>query len=198
MNDISNFYDELDLKYNEIGIAMQDIDRTNPGVVKFCIPVLTPDMNSDKIVEQTIHQDSSNLKNKEKKIEIENISITNYINIPVPKELCAFVGGKFEVLKGSILSVSDASSYIGIDAVMEGYGTINTLIGYINIYNKSHVSGNLDFSNGATIGLLDLMPVDRYIKEGSKWVISFIGGDITKPRVISRYLDDDYYDEKNK
>ena len=126
MNDVSNFYDELDLKYPEIGIAMDPINRVNPGVVRFIIPVLTPNMDNSKIVTSTIYQNSSNLKNSNKQsFEISNLTVTNYIEIPIPREICG----------------------------------------------------------------IPKAPEDILIPKESKWIIVFVGGDITRPRAIARYLD---------
>lgn len=124
MNNVSNFYDELDLKYPEIGIALDMIDRHNPGNVRFCIPVLTPNMDNTKMEKKTIRQNTRNLMNADKGLEVDNISMSNYTLISIPKELCV-----------------------------------------------------LDSSR------------DRYIEAGSKWIIVFVGGDVTKPRVVSRYTE---------
>lgn len=125
MNDIINFYDKMDLKYPEIGIAMQDIDRRNPGLVKFIIPILTPNMDSSKLINKTIYQNKNNLRNKTIAFDIKNISLTNFVLIPMPKEVCM------------AYDIDD----------------------------------------------------DPIIPSGSKWILSFIGGDITKPRPIARYLE---------
>ena len=123
MNNVVNFYDTLDLKYPEIGIAIQNINRSNPGKVKIVIPVLTPNMDNTKLIEKTEYQNSFNLRNSKKNLEIHNIKITNYIEVPFPKEIC--------------MSDND----------------------------------------------------DNIIEAGSKWLIIFVGGDITKPRPIARYID---------
>lgn len=124
MIDMTNFYDVLDLKYPEIGIAIQDINRSSPGNVKVIIPILTPNMDNTKIIDTKIHQDSKNLMNENKNnINIRSIEVKNYIEIPFPKEIC--------------ISLDD----------------------------------------------------DNIIKSGSKWIIVFLGGDITKPRPIARYMD---------
>lgn len=129
MHDMSNFYDILDLKYPEIGIAMQDIDCSNPGTVKMIIPILTPNMDNSKLNQHTVYQNNTNhLKNKNKNLDIKNIKISNYIEVPFPKEIC---------------------------------------------YN-----------------------VDGVIEKGSKWIIVFVGGDVTKPRPIARYIDDDNSEEE--
>lgn len=125
MNSMYDFYDKMDLKYPELAIAMDDIDRSNPGVIRFVIPVLTPLMNNNSPMSDVIRQTKSNLMNDTSiKLEVDTIKVTNTISIPVPQEVC-------------------------------------------NVYN-------LDDSN-------------RIIKSGSKWIVVFVGGDITKPRIISRY-----------
>lgn len=195
MNTMSDFYDNLDLKYPEIAIAMQDIDRTYPGKVKFIIPILTPNMSTTKLEEKTIYQTGSNLQNAGTKPEVTNIKCTNYVEIELPKELCAYVGGTFEILeayewlpegtpaKDSILHVRDAdvtidpARQIGSGTVIEG-GSFNV---------TGSVTGIMRFTDGIPTGFLNLMPVDRYIKEGSKWIVVFLGGDITKPYIVARY-----------
>lgn len=125
MNSITDFYDSLDLKYPEIGIAIQDINRDNPGKVKMIIPILTPNMDNSREINKMVYQNTSNLMNENKiNIGIRDINITNYIKIPFQKEVC--------------------------------------------VSNDS----------------------DRIIKKGSKWLVVFVGGDITKPRVISRYIEE--------
>ena len=126
MDSIVNFYDNMDLRYPEIGIAMQQIDRLNPGLVKFIIPILTPNMDNSRRVESKIHQNKDSLMNKNKNIEIETLDIRNYITIKMPREVC------------SLFYMSDT---------------------------------------------------DRYIPSGSKWIIVFVGGDITKPKIIAPYIE---------
>ena len=58
---IENFYDELDLKYPEIAIAIDKIDRLKPKNIRFGIPILTPYMNTSKAEESTIYQNKQNL-----------------------------------------------------------------------------------------------------------------------------------------
>jgi len=94
-------------------------------MVKFIIPILTPNLDSSKAFNKTIYQNKNNLKNKAIAFDIKNISLTNYVIIPMPKEVCM--------------------SYD--------------------------------------------MEEDPIIPSGSKWILSFIGGDITKPRPIARYLE---------
>lgn len=177
-----NFYDELDLKYPEIAIAMQDIDRTNPGVVQFSIPILTPTMNNSTPTESTVHQTNSNIQNGETQPEIDNIEVSNYVSIEVPKELCAFVGGWFDVHGGSYHNATGTYSESG---TLNGTGSIgDTSLGVS--YNSSGTE-NVDYTN--VQGAHDLWPQDRYIPKGSKWIVIFLGGDVTKPRIIARAPD---------
>lgn len=140
MNNMLNFYDNLDLKYNEIAIAMERIDKLNPGKIKFFIPVLTPNMDSSRVINTTIHQNYMNLQNKDKKkYEIDNITLSNYIYIYLPKELCP-------------IPVIDLT---------------------VDVERKR----------------LTVSDDKRYIPAGSKWTITFVGGDITKPQITGRYYE---------
>lgn len=222
MDTVSDFYDSLDLKYPEIGIAMEAIDRTNPGKVKFIIPILTPNLDTTKLTEQTVYQDSSNLKNDSSTLEVDNISITNYIEINIPKELCTFTGGELDILEGSYITVSGSNASISGSTEVSGSGDIksdsittgmtlglrDTDSSYTNTYSvqsctagssdgtisitgSASIKGNISFTNASVVGRLVTMPVDRYIEAGSKWIVVFIGGDITKPKIIARYSDDE-------
>lgn len=136
MNTMSDFYDNLDLKYPEIGIAIQKIDRSNPGLVKFIVPIMTPSLDITKEISTTKRIDRRNVMNSARSFPLNNITISNYIELNIPKELC-FRADCFKVVDG----------YIVIDEEL------------------------------------------RYIPEGSKWIIAFVGGDITKPQVIGLYTE---------
>lgn len=183
----ADFYEELDLRYPEIAVCIEKIDRTNPGKKKFYIPVLTPnlDTTSLKTKVETVHQNSSNIIN-ENGPNIESVKIQNYIEIYLPKELCAFVGGDFNIVnKGDIavksngrITISGSTSISGGDA-----------------HSHSTLSGGgsytIDGAETTYKGVLNSMPTDqyRYIEKGSKWIVVFIGGDISKPQIIGRYYD---------
>ena len=184
-----DFYDELDLRYPEIAICLEKIDRTNPGVKNFYIPILTPnvDITSLKTKTEIVHQNSANIAN-ENKVKISNIQIQNYIPITIPKELCSFVGGNIKIENGSG-SFYSASGDIVIDGNTTSDGgdyshTHRTLAGlgrsYFNNLSYDKFSSECSY-----------LPVDeeRYIPEGSKWIVVFIGGDIGKPQIIGRYTD---------
>lgn len=186
MNNTNNFYDELELHDTEIAIAMDDIDRTKPEKIKFIIPVLTPYMDNSKIAENTIHQNKENLMNADaSSIEINNLQNTNYFIASIPKELCAISDGEFEITEGELNTTNDISSSNGSISMS---GSINEETGSIS------VSGNINI-NTANIkttkitGTLKVRPKDRIIKAPSKWAVTFIGGDISKPRIICRLLD---------
>ena len=207
MNDMTNFYDELDLKYPEIAIAMQDIDRTNPGKVKFSIPILTPTMDNNKTKENIERQNTSNLINADKKgLEIQNIQISNYIEIPVPSELCTLDSGEYEITDG-IINISNANESTtgtatggySISGNISGVGTVSEHTGSINVFGSIEggmsisgftSKGICNLSSGEITGRISIIPTDRIIPAGSKWIVVFIGGDITKPRIIGRYIED--------
>ena len=55
-----NFYENLDLKYPEVAISLQEINKEYPGVVKFSIPILTPSIDNSKIVHKSFHLNRRN------------------------------------------------------------------------------------------------------------------------------------------
>lgn len=184
MNDMSNFYDELDLKYPEIAIAMERIDRLNPGTVQFSIPVLTPNMDNSKTTNNVVHQNTLNLKNKNKsQFEVENINVSNYISIHIPTELCTPSFDKLTITGGNLQigTLSDRETTIT--------ATLTRLDDSNNYRIHGTYSGNPSMS--AVRGELEcgLYEKDRYIEAGSKWIVVFIGGDITKPQIIGRYYE---------
>lgn len=139
----SNFYTELDLRYPEIAIAMDDIDILNPGMTRFIIPILTPGVVMTKPVSNTVYQSKHNLMNSNKAaFEINNIRMKNYITLPVTREVCG----------------TNLMNYIFDTNSDEYYKFI------------SNIPDN-----------------QRYIRRGSKWIVIFIGGDITNPSIIGRY-----------
>ena len=206
MSDMTNFYDELDLKYPEIAIAMQDIDRVNPGKIKFSIPILTPSMDNNTVKENTERQNTSNLMNADKKgLDIQNIKMSNYIEIPVPSELCTLDSGTYEIVEGTI-NISNASESLSgsangnsnISGNIAGSGTVSEYTGSINVngsvkgtmtINGLNISGTTNLIGGQVNGSITIIPTDRIIPAGSKWIVVFIGGDITKPRIIGRYIE---------
>lgn len=178
-----NYYENLDLRYPEIAIALEDIDRCNPGVIKFSVPILGPDQPQFPEHEELVIQTNSNIVNKNKsEVEISNINIKNYISIEIPKELCALAHCTYNIL--------DHPSFINSP---EAY---NTQKGTVLGAGLSCGGGNsIDVKGTAKLnhvtGLIELCPVDegndyRYIRKPSKWLIMFVGGDVNKPAVICR------------
>lgn len=168
MNSVSSFYDELDLKYPEIAICIERIDRLNPGNPKFIIPVLTPNMSIDTESTKSIRQNTSNLRNGDISPEIADITMSNYMKIPLPKELCGNYDSKFLQY---VRFLADAK----IECINDSD-------------NNSYHCNN--FLNKTIINLYEILSTitsSRYIKKGSKWIVVFVGGDVTKPRIIAPY-----------
>ena len=191
MSNVTDFYDELDLRYPEIGIAIQEIDRIKPGKVKFIIPILTPNMDITKEVEQKVYQNSTNLMNLDTTIEIENLDVYNYIEIPIPRELCSICDGLFDIIEGEkpeekskINTLKEANMKLS-SASQSGSGSVSCEAGSISVTGR--VSGIMEYTDAKITGRVNILPVDRYIPIYSKWIIMFLGGDITKPIVIARY-----------
>lgn len=182
----ANFYDELDLRYVEIGICMERIDRTNPGSLPFIIPVLTPEWSSGSLQDNNVIQrDKSNIQNEDPgSVEVSDIQTSNYVYITIPRELCAqpdceyYVEG-FLHLRGKFDSYS---ALAGSGSVIEG-GSIN-----VSGTLGSFVANDTQVVYDST---LMCVPTDpwRYIDPPSKWGIIFLGGDVNMPRVICRLPD---------
>jgi hypothetical protein len=181
-----DFYDNLDLKYIEIGTAMTIIDRVKPGKIPFTIPVLTPDLDTSTMKDSNITQRSkSNIVNENSgSVEVSDIATSNYIYIEIPRELCAqpdceyYVEGTLH-LQGKFDSYS---SLHGSGTVVEG--------GHISV---SGSLGAFKANNTKVLSDSKLMCTPtkdyRYIDKYSKWAICFLGGDINMPRVICRLPD---------
>jgi CxxC motif-containing protein len=150
--------------------------------------VLTPNLDTSSLTEQTqtVKQNTNNIQN-ETPITVQDVQIQNYINITIPKELCAYVGGDFVVAnKGTITEAFSDKSTI------KGYGTVGPPL----MFNKLQVEDTAIKATGTMSifkGTLNIMPIkaDRYIPKGSKWIVVFLGGDINYPQLIGRYTDPD-------
>lgn len=203
-----NFYEELDLKYIEIGYNMKPIDRTNPGIVPFNIPVLTPQMDNSTMKDsKVIQRDKSNIQNEAVgSIEVSDLQMSNYIEIKVPKELCGLPSAEYHVegslnYKGNSNNNGSGSySFNGFDINVTGTVYDNRYsdgTGYVNASgtassNSTKYSNKESFTSTGTVdGTLMLTPTKeyRYIPAGSKWAICFIGGDINMPVVMCRLPD---------
>ena len=163
---INDFYDKLDLKYPEIAICIERIDRLDPGNPKFIIPVLTPNLNTNSEFSKSIFQNDSNIRNGDISPEIANITMNNYITIPLPKELC----GNYDT---TFLQCARMLVDVDLDCVTSNNGE----------YHNCNGTLNKEFQT-----LYDVLTSkSRYIEKGSKWIVVFVGGDITKPRIIAPY-----------
>lgn len=80
-----NFYSSDNMPYVEIAVLLQDCNKYNPGSKPFYIPAImgatTASTSTNKIPQNT-----SNIKNKNKQLGVNNISTTGSIVIPVPKQ----------------------------------------------------------------------------------------------------------------
>lgn len=83
MNEISNFYNTTDLKYPEIAICLE---TTGGPTGKFCIPILTPFMDTNNVVtEKEINRSTKTLLSGSKSdMEIGNMTVTNYLELKLP------------------------------------------------------------------------------------------------------------------
>lgn len=107
-------YAQTAFMYPEIAICLDEIDRRNPGTKRFNIPALTPEMNQSNAVDKKIRQRKDNILNEtSNNLNISEVTISNYIMIPIPRELVSVpsAGGGY------------SNKYIGkIKGNGEGYG----------------------------------------------------------------------------
>ena len=195
----TNYYDtgNIDLKYMEIGIALQQIDRMNPGSVPFCIPSLTPNENKTTVTEKKIIQKSkvNIVTDNAAAVDVSNIELSNAIYITIPKELVALPGARYDI-EGTIIGFEGHSGNVFISGDLRGLGTVipsGVTPGSIDV--NGSVSGTpttYEFTNGSINGTLDLTlnDKDRYIPTNSRWLIAFIGGDVSMPVVVCRLPDE--------
>ena len=174
------YYDDLDLRYPELAICLDRIDRCNPGKLRFYVPILTPNLDTKSLNTslETVFQTGSTIENQSG-VNISSVQIQNYIEITLPKELTAFVGGDFWV-----------KNVINMDFVQKV-----TWNGSTDWYHHGHVhtwfTGWEVGYQSYYFGILNQVPTDeyRYIDPGSKWLVIFLGGDISKPQIIAPYAE---------
>lgn len=80
-----DFYQELDLRYPELAICLEDaVDK----VAKFYIPILTPILDKDEPYEITdINVNTNNILNDSSSMEIGACTSSNYLELVVPDNL---------------------------------------------------------------------------------------------------------------
>lgn len=216
-NSTSGYYEEssnASLRYPEIAVCLEQIDRLNPKTTyKFRIPSLTPDMNSsENAMDKKITQKNDAIENETNNIEVKEVNISNYLELPVPRELLTYIGKDYKItgrvnIDGSgSCSFSSSESYSGSESqsgscAVNASGSVSDPGGSINVSGSGSlngsISGSVDSSGTMTFngaeglfsveGELNLVPINRYIEKGSQWIVLFIGGDVNKPRLIAPY-----------
>lgn len=85
-----NFYMNLDLRYPEIAILLNDIDRDGSRIGQFYIPILLPSIsgNRPKLSTKPAPPVSNHTTNNSSKTD--NYTESNYIELIIPKHLFPF------------------------------------------------------------------------------------------------------------
>ena len=79
------FYQNLDLRYPELAICIEDTDTK---VAKFFIPVLTPILNKDKPYEETDNNISkTNIISDSSSMDISACTSSNYLELILPDNI---------------------------------------------------------------------------------------------------------------
>lgn len=184
----TGYYDGANLNTPEIATCLDKIDRYKSGTYKFKIDVLTPYMNQAIPTTTTVVQNSSNIISENSAAAgVSNLTVSNYIEIKLSREVCTLYGGAFTIT-GDVSGTIN-SSWSGSASSAEIKGSINIDTGTASgKFTASGGSINLTSAHmKITSGKVNLVPSDRYIKKGSKWIVVFIGGDITKPQILAPY-----------
>lgn len=187
----------IEFRYMEIGIALTTIDRMNPGTIPFVIPSLMPKEDKVDVKDRKIVQNSkSNLMTENAgAVDVSTFEVSNAIYITIPRELTGLPGAVYD-FEGTATYTGAGGNGDNIDidsSNMEGYGTVSETLGYINV--NGHTTGTIA-SYGYYMGNIKgtanftLNNVNRYIEKNSRWLIAFIGGDISMPAVVCRLPDD--------
>lgn len=188
----SNYYQNQDPKYMEIGYNMTAIDRVQPGKIPFNIPVLTPQMNNSTMQDtKIIQRDKSNIQNESSGlVDVSDLEVSNYIYIEVPRELVAQPSGEYYI-KGWV----DFDGWQNYDSTINDiyiHGIDSDLAG-VSAGSGYDRGGYQTFDGHENIdGVVELVPTEsyRYIPAGSKWAIGFIGGDVNMPFIVCKLPDD--------
>lgn len=196
--------------YPTIAICIEDIDRLSGREYKFTIPSINFNKSSsseDKSEEK--NQGITNIANEDN-VSIGKVEINNYFMIYVPNELIATTYTTVG-MDGTLIGEGHNYSNINFGSVQSGSGNVNT-----NIIIPAHpttpytitsfVMSLFRIGSGNMKGIkqnfdsykihaktpssnhdMSVMPQDRYIPKGSKWIVVFIDGDPTKPAIVARY-----------
>ena len=94
------FYQNLDLKYPELAICLED---SVDGKAKFYIPILTPLLESNEAYETTdINISKSNILSDTTSMEITACTTANYVELHLPSlQLIDPETGKLKTMTGS-------------------------------------------------------------------------------------------------
>ena len=196
--------------YPTIAICIEDIDRLSNKAYKFTIPSINFNKNSsseDKKEEK--NQGITNIANEDN-ISIGKVEINNYFLIHIPKEVIATTYTTLG-MDGTLIGEGNNNSKLSFNSVVSSSGGVNTNITIpahptTEYTIRSFIMSLFKIGSGSMGGIkqsfdsyrihakttgsdngMQVMPQDRYIPKGSKWVVVFIDGDPTKPAIISRY-----------
>lgn len=93
-----DFFQDQDMKYIEYGVVLEDFKFTSPG--KIYIPVLFPELASNAPMKATSARGSvANIINKDGAKGISTSTISNYIELKVPRYIANHLRNKEGIIK---------------------------------------------------------------------------------------------------
>ena len=93
-----NFFQDQEMKYVEYGVVLEDFEFTSPG--KIYIPVLFPELSSNVPMKVTSPRGSvSNITNSDGAKGISTSTVSNYIELVVPRYIANHLRNKDGIIK---------------------------------------------------------------------------------------------------
>ena len=90
---MSDFYENVDLKYTEVAVLTSTCNKYHPGMQTFYLQSMNP-MNTKSKDKSTVNIDNSNLQNKES-TEASSLEYGSNIELEMPKEVARNFPTKF-------------------------------------------------------------------------------------------------------
>ena len=94
----TNYYQDKRFEYSEVAVAIEDFYYEGTG--KFFIPILFPELTSDVPYNNIASKGSTaNIINYNTRHGIKNVTVSNYIELKVPKYIAEFIKDEYNTIK---------------------------------------------------------------------------------------------------
>ena len=94
----TNYYQDKRFEYSEVAVVIEDFYYEGTG--KFFIPILFPELSSDVPYNNIASKGSTaNIINYNTRHGIKNVTVSNYIELKVPKYIAEFIKDEYNTIK---------------------------------------------------------------------------------------------------